>query len=226
MTIIAPLIDAGSVRDYEWLLAAVADWLHKSNLTARIPDFVRLAEGQINRRLNIAAKEIEAALSAVAGSRYVALPSDFASPIRLQARHVEPRYDFSLMEAAQLPINDDARGLPSYWAIDGINIAFEMPADQAYSLVLRYVQSVYLSETNTTTTLLTRHPDLYLYGALAHSAPYIRDDARLPMWQSTFNRILAEVAAEAARSKGMATLRTEVPTSTDNHRRGCGILGY
>lgn len=215
-----------TVRDYNWLLAAVADWLHRSNLTARIPDWVRMAEAKINRKLNIYAKEIDAPLVAEVGSRLVALPGDFGSPIKLQSRHIEPRYDFIALEASQLPIDDDSHGLPKFWAIDGPNIAFERPADQAYPLQFRYVQALYLSSTNLTNPLLEKNPDLYLYGALVHSAPYMRDDPRIAVWKTEFDDALRQVAAEASRSKSMAPLRTEVPVSlTGNCGRSRG-WGY
>lgn len=199
------------VRDYNWLLAAVADWLHRSDLTSRIPDWIRMAEAKINRKLNIYAKELDAPLVSEVGSRLVVLPSDYGSPIQLQSRHVEPRYDFIALDASQMVIDDDSRGLPKFWAIDGANIAFERPADQAYPLQFRYVQALHLSSTNVTNVILEKNPDLYLYGALAHSAPYLRDDARVLTWKTEFDDILRQVAAEASRSKSMAPLRTEVP---------------
>lgn len=200
-------------RDYNWLLATVGDWVHRTNLTTSIPDFIRFAEGTINRRLNIYAQEEEAMLVTEPGSRFVLLPADFASPIQLQSRHIEPRYTMVPVEASQMLINDDEPGLPANWAIDGENIAFNCPADRAYQLSFRYVQSLYLSATNLMTPLLMREPDLYLYGALVHSAPYIRDDARMPMWKSEFDRIMREVAAQASRSKSLAPLQTELPGS-------------
>jgi len=39
-----------------------------------------------------------------------------------------------------------------------------------------------LSVTNTTNWLLALAPDLYLYGALLESAPYIKEDARIQTW--------------------------------------------
>jgi hypothetical protein len=202
------------VRDYSWLLTAVADWLHRKDLSGRIPDWVRMAEAKINRKLNISAKEIDLPLSSEAGSRFVALPSDFASPIQLQSRHIEPRYDFVLLTAEQLPIDDDSPGLPQFWAVDGGNIAFEKPTDQSYALMLRYQQSIYLSTSNPSNMLLQKHPDLYLYGALVHSAPYLRDDPRVATWKTEFDDVLRQVAAEAARSRSMAPLRTDLPFST------------
>ena len=57
-------------RDYNWLLATVADWTHRTNLSVSIPDFIRFAEGTINRRLNIYAQEEEAMLVTEASSSY------------------------------------------------------------------------------------------------------------------------------------------------------------
>lgn len=217
---------ATDVRDYNWLLAAVADWLHRGDLAGRIPDWIRMAEAKINRKLNIYAKEIDAPLVSGIGSRFVALPADYGSPIQLQSRHVEPRYDFTALEASQLAIDDDSRGLPKYWAIDGANIAFERPADQVYPLQFRYVQAIYLSSTNVTNAVLEKNPDLYLYGALVHSAPYLRDDPRIATWKTEFDDALRQVAAEASRSKSVAPLRTEVPMSfTGNCGRNRG-WGY
>lgn len=203
---------------YSALQAAVADWLHRTDLTARIPDFIRLAEASINRRLSIFPKEIDGMLVAEIDSRFVALPTDFGSPIQLSSRHTNPWWDIAMVMPTELFPNDDDQGLPSRWAVDGANIAFEKLADQAYPLVLRYYQNLYLSDAQPTTPLFTRAPDLYLYGALAHSAPFLRNDERLPMWQGKFNLLLQEVAAEASRTPGAVPLRTEVPVSTLNRR--------
>lgn len=211
-------------RDYNWLLATVADWTHRTNLTVTIPDFIRFAEGTIYRRLTTYAQEIEAMLVTEPGSRFVVLPADFGSPIQLQSRHIEPRYNFVAVDTNQLQINDDEPGLPVNWAVDGINIAFDRPADQAYQLSFRYLQSPYLSATNIMTPLLEKNPDLFLYGALVHAAPYVRDDPRMPMWKTEFDRILREVAAQAARSKSVAPLQTEVPYSMVGENYG-GLRG-
>lgn len=201
-------------RDYNWLLSAVADELHRADLAARIPDWVRMAESNINRKLNIYQKEVEISFPSEAGSRFIMLPTDFSSPIALYSRQFEPREMLTAVVPEQLQIDDDNQGMPNYWAVDGINIAFEKPTDQAYPLFLRYVRSMYLSSTNITNVLLENNPDLYLYGSLVHSAPYIRDDARISLWQSLFDDALRQVAAEASRSRSVAPLRTDLPIST------------
>lgn len=51
MTIIVQTIASASARDYDWLRASVAGWLHRTDLEAVIPDFVVFAEQRINKYL-------------------------------------------------------------------------------------------------------------------------------------------------------------------------------
>jgi hypothetical protein len=45
--------------------------------------------------------------------------------------------------------------------------------------------------------LFTAHPDVYLYGALMEAAPYLHDDARVPIWKG----LLAEAVEGVRRSR-------------------------
>ncbi len=49
--------------------------------------------------------------------------------------------------------------------------------------------------------LLTRHPDLYLYGALVESAPYYQHDDRLPLWEQRYQAAVTSVNIERERAK-------------------------
>ena len=57
----------------------------------------------------------------------------------------------------------------------------------------RFKSVTSLSVSNTTNWLLTAHPDAYLYGSLLEAAPYLMDDARLAMWATALERVLAEI---------------------------------
>jgi hypothetical protein len=50
-------------------------------------------------------------------------------------------------------------------------------------------------------SLYTANPDLYLYAALAASAPYMQDDKRIPVWERLYMqaRDSVNVAHEAGR---------------------------
>lgn len=204
---------------YATLQTTVIDWLHRDNLAAKVPDFIALAEAAINRKLNIAPKEVDVPLAMTPGSRYVTYPTSMSEPIALWDETSQPRSQMTPMLPETLPVNNSVSGRPKYWAIDGARLAFERPADSAYSLTFRYVQDTNLSNANPTNAVLTRAPDLYLYGALAQAAPYMRDDARIGFWKSEFARLLSEVHADASRAKAIAPLMTEVPHSTTGTAR-------
>ena len=66
-----------AISNYTELQTAVANWLDRDDLTARIPEFISLTEARFNRILRIRAMETEADQATVAGTRSYALPSDY-----------------------------------------------------------------------------------------------------------------------------------------------------
>lgn len=65
----------------------------------------------------------------------------------------------------------------------------------AYRLL--YEQSIpALSDSNTTNWLILREPGLYLYQALCHSAPYLKEDQRLITWAQMAKSIRDGMDAE------------------------------
>lgn len=195
---------------YAGLQATVADWLHRSNLTAQVPDFINLAERVINRRLNIFPRELEFATVAPTATRFLPLPSDFGQPIALYLTDIDPREQLTYVLPQQLNVDESASLRPVYWAVDGSNIAFQSKSDQSYTMTLRYQQNTFLSDAAPMHATFARYPDLYLYGALAQAAPYIRDDARWPAWDAKFKELLREAAQDATMTTSDAELRTEL----------------
>lgn len=190
---------------YAELQAAIIERSHRTNLADKIPGFIRNAELEINRKLTIFPKEVETPLALAGGSRFIDLPADFDSPI---AAWLAPRSELVFTTAAQLPVSTSP-GAPTYWAIDGNRIAFECPADQPYTVALRYLQTVFLSDANPTNDVFARAPDLYFYGALMELADFAKDDRSLALYAQRFRALMRSVAADAARSKAVQ-LQTEL----------------
>lgn len=197
-----------AIGNYTELQTAIAGWLHRTDLAAKATEFIALAESRLNRQLRLSMMESSEPLTAVIGSRFVALPAGFVEPLAMWIEEASGRSGLRFYQESGLPVTTSA-GQPACWAIDGGNIAFERPADQAYSMTLRMLKAFALSDAQPTNWLLTNHPDLYLYGALIESAPYLRDDSRTTVWQSLFDRALAEVQAKENRSRSLATLSTD-----------------
>ncbi|MBB3226995.1 hypothetical protein FHW69_001596 [Luteibacter sp. Sphag1AF] len=60
------------INDYSTLQAAVAAWLSRADLAARIPDFIQLAEARISAEIRV--RQMDAALSGVLANYQATLP--------------------------------------------------------------------------------------------------------------------------------------------------------
>lgn len=181
-----------ALANYTDLQASIAAWIKRSDLSAVIPDFIRLTEIRLNRDLTMRPGELEVPLTGVIGSRFIPLPTDYAMPVGLYDTTYEPRNSLTQVSAAQIEVKT-SRGQPQFWCVDGSNIAFELPCELAYPYVFRYVKDYALSVGNPTNDILTSYPDLYLFGSLAEAALYTFDDQRAQFWNAKF-----QVALESA----------------------------
>jgi hypothetical protein len=198
-----------AISTYDELKAAIATWAHRTDLTAVIPDLITLAESRINRLAKIHNREQEADLTVVVGDRTIALPSGFIEPLGLWLTYYGDRQFVRYLTPEEMPVFDDS-GQSDYWAIDAGNIAFERPADIAYTFVLRYTGLLTLSDANPTNWLLTNHPDLYLHAALMECAAYIRDLELLGVAKAAFDLALQEINDKEHRVDSLVTLSTEI----------------
>lgn len=199
-----------AISTYADLQAAVASWLIRSDQTARIPDFIAMAEARLNRVLRLRRAELNAALTGVPASRFVPLPGDYDEALTCWI--VYP----AGTEAQELRFVDPARidpstiaGTPYGWTIDGTNLGFERPCDQAYAFTLRYLAKLALSDAIPTNALLTDYPDAYLFATLAEAGAALRDNDFTVMYEGKLERALREINAKDARSRAQQVLSTE-----------------
>jgi len=197
-----------ALTTYAELSAAVADWLERGDLTSRIPDFIALTESRLNRELKIRTIETTAALTGVVGSRFIALPASFREPQNLWRSPVDGRREPLRFVTPELMQADTTQGEPLQWGIDGTNIAFERPCDQAYTFALRYLGVLDLA-TTLTNLVLTEYPDLYLFGACCEAGPFLRDNDLLTIFDTRFKEALAQAKAKESSNKAAVTLSTE-----------------
>lgn len=197
-----------ALSNYAQLQGAVADWLERGDLAARIPDFIALAEARFNRVLRLRMMEVEAALTLGAGARKVALPSAFREPIALWRATTQDRCALRFVDPAGLEVCFTP-GRAASWTVDGPDLAFDRPADRSYDFTLRFLGRLALSDAAPTNALLTDYPDLYLFGALAEAAPYLRDADLLNLVLARLDAALSEARAKEARARSLTTLGIE-----------------
>lgn len=175
------------------LVAAVGEFLNREDLTAQIPAFVRLAEAAFNRELRLRDMLVSADFDLLSGETSAALPANF-----LEARSVRvssPPEHAAVLTYADPDTIFDMRfrdpmaaagfGLAKHYSIIGNNIELApKPAAQVHVQMQYYARIPALDVTTpgATSWLLTRAPDLYLYGTLISSAPYLAEDERIATW--------------------------------------------
>ena len=201
-----------AITTYAELQTAVASWAHRSDdeFTDAIPEMITLAEARLYDLLLLKDMETETTLTAVVSQNYVALPSDYLSPIALWIVIDSVRVQMLAALPQELPydVNDTQ---PRMWAIDGANIRFDCPADDTYSLPFRYVANSALSSSNTSNYLLTRKPDLYLAASLVEAARWAQDADLMNAWEPRFVDGVKSIKAAENRARGMVPLRTDLP---------------
>ncbi len=196
---------------YDGLKAALGTWAaNRSDLPT--DDLVTLAEARLNRDLRLRVMETEASLVGVPASRFVALPSDFLEPVDLWIELSSGRQPLEQVSPDRMP-NWPNSYQPQYWAVDGSNLAFEAPVDQAYDLTLRYLQRFNLSTTapadgTQANWLLTNWPDAYLAAGNVEAALWLQDDGQAGRWQARYGMAIADINAREARSQARG-LRTD-----------------
>lgn len=184
-----------AIATYSDLKSSIADFLNRDDLTAVIPTFIDLAEAQINR--DIRHYEMEARATADVSGQYLDRPDDWLETIRVTLNTTGTR-NLSLLSKASMADKrqgaENTVGEPRFYA--HAQNAFELfpTPDGTYTVELLYYEKVAaLSDSNTSNWLLSSHPDVYLYGALLHSAPYLADDARLNVWAQLYSVAIQRV---------------------------------
>jgi len=186
-----------AITNYSELVAAVGAWLHRSDLTTSIPDFIRLAEDRLNGDVVARGQETRSTLVCVPGgtvaARYVALPSDFSNMRRLTLM-TEPSADLEYRTPDQMVAESAyllSAGVPVKYTIIGSNIELAPPPDSAYNLEIVYRANIpSLNGSNTTNWLLTASPSIYLYASLIASVAFTQDTENIALWEGEYKRAL------------------------------------
>lgn len=184
-----------AIGTYSELVTAVGNWMARSDLSARIPEFIAMAEAKFNRELLVRQMEQRSTTFVDTTSdspEFVTLPADFQSMRRICLAGVIGKPTLQYLSPTELYdsriqcFGDDA-GQPQFFTvIDNEIELLPIPGDD-YEIEIIYRKNIpALSSSNTTNWLLTLAPDLYLYGALREAAVFMQEDERLPVWADAY----------------------------------------
>lgn len=191
-----------AITTYAELKTAVADWLNRSDLTTAIPNFIALAEAQMNRQIRHRKMVVRA--DATVATQYFAAPADWLETIRFQL-NTNPITPLVYVTPEQM-IEDEqvysTGGQPMFFTIVGQQFQVLPAPDDSYDAELMYYAKIpALSDAAPTNWLLTEAPDVYLYAALVQSAPYLKEDERTGVWAGLYQTLINDmkIADERAR---------------------------
>lgn len=196
--------------NYTNLQVSIAAWLDRTDLTDSIPAFIDLAESEIDRVL----RRTVSRQTITINSEATTLPSTIAELRSIRLVTASAYRDLA-MDVVTPEMLSDVRarfggiaGRPVAAAVIGGKIVVAPQPDTSYSAeIVAYLGLVPLSSSNLTNVILTEAPDLYLYGALSHSAPFLQHDERLSMWKQLFQDALDQLHARREREEHGANMR-------------------
>ncbi len=205
-----------ALATYDNLKTAIGTWnVNRTDLPTT--DLVSLAEARLNRDLRLRVMETDQALTATAGARTVPLPAGFLEPLALFLLLGSGR-EALVFVPDQMETSTTA-GQPWCWSVDGGNLVFDRPADQAYDLTLKMLTAFSLSAAAPTNWLLTNHPDLYLAACNVEAALWLVDADQFARWTGRYDETLASVNAHESRSRAPGDLRVDPALRASAMRR-------
>lgn len=204
---------------YTGLIASIASWLDRRDMTAVIPDLVQLSEKRLDTMLRVREMTVRD-LVEHADEAYENLPADYLElkSIRFNTTPTQRPEYATLQRIEDMRALYGARGgVPRYYSIANNQIIFETAPTGGPELeIFSYVRIPKLNtmvDVNGTPTLvtgnaiLTTYPNLYLFGALSEAAPFLNDDPRIATWEAKFGSFLDMAhAADKASEEGPGPL--------------------
>lgn len=202
-----------ALGNYTELQTSIGKWLTRRDLAEQIPEFITLTEAEIARvlrksstRQTVTLTEEALTLGPTVGElRSVRLVTGSPSqdlPLEVGTPEIfwEWKAGFS------------GNGRPRKAAIIAGRLVVAPVPDAAYPAEIIYYNAlVPLSSSNPTNEVLLDAPDVYLFGSLMQAAPFLKDDERIPTWQSKFERGLYQIEMQMQRRESASLQPIRLP---------------
>lgn len=190
-----------TITNFTTLVSTVADYLNRQDLSAQIPTFIQLAEADLNTRLRC--REMIVRATTTNDDEYVRLPLDFLEGINLQLVGGQSPLRYITLDEADIVNARQGYNAPTFYSL--MNGAIELVPPPATGVdveieMVYYGKITALSDTNQTNWLLLKAPDVYLYGALVHAAPFLMDDQRISVFGSFYSQRVEALNDESQKS--------------------------
>ncbi len=168
-----------ALNTYAALKTAIANWLNRTDFSDEIADdFIKLTEADFNSKLRI--RQMEQIDTITIDSETETVPTGFIGVRSFYILSSDTKYTLEYITPHNLfEIRGGSRsGRPRSYTIEADNeteqFRFGPSPDTTYTGYLSYYKNFEaLSASNATNYILDKHPGIYLYGSLYHSANFL-----------------------------------------------------
>lgn len=190
-----------AITSYAELQTAVANWLHRTDLTSTIPDFIMLGEKRICR--DVRCRVMETALSGTIASGVVAVPADYLE-LKFARIASSPVSNLTGASASQIynqyPLRSSDKK-PVLIGREGTNFIFGPYPDSNYPISgIYYAKPTSIAAS--VNALFTASPDLYLFATLCEAAPFTANEKNIVVWEAKLKQIIEQLESEDASESG------------------------
>lgn len=185
-----------SFSDYSGFKSKIAKYLARTDLTDEIPDFIQLAEIQLQRDIRTKKLLGVAQASTTASDSKVGLPTDFLEmrDIHIQSTNPLGTIKFKSPNNFYKSADTTFSGQPVYYTVLATEIQLAPIPDTSYTLQMLYYKSpTLLSDSNITNVFLTNYQDALLWAACAEGDTFLMNDSRLNMWAARYDRAILKI---------------------------------
>lgn len=188
-----------TVRNHLSLTTEVTDTI--------IDDWIRLCEGDLNRRLRVLDRQETTDLTIA--TETVETPHNFRGPVDLYLT-ATPRRRVRLASEDAVKVMQAVRatGTPRLYAVmgdsdvtEGKVLVFGPVPDQSYTGHLTFWKSFTVQAGGGGADLLKRWPDAWLYGTLIHAHSYFGNEPQVPAVEEKYLEAVAGIIAEDNESR-------------------------
>lgn len=188
------------ISNYTELKASILKWLTKQSgdayfNDAMLNDIIYLAEAEMSRRLRVKQMRAQVSFDLTAGDNTQALPTGFIEPCIVyktgatSSPNIEYR-DPSFFANHGLYTKSDT---PQFFYFDEDSLVFGAVPASDVNITVDYYKSIpNLSDSNTTNTILTAFPDLYLVACLKQAYMANQDDKEL-VYEQRMDKLIDQI---------------------------------
>ncbi len=185
-----------SFENYTALQAEVLDWSYRTDISARIPSFIRLCESDMQVRCKLVEFEADGTVSIVAGVG--TLPTGFTGA-RVIYWDGDRNRSLSYVTPDRFATLENTGGTGLFYTITGTTLKVSPGGDGTVSMTYK-ARFTPLSDASPNNVLLDNYPDAYLRGSLLQFAMWAQDKERAAdeaaLFEAAIERIVIDNAAK------------------------------